>query len=194
MTMVRLVSYVRRTANELQLQRTLTLNLAIVVLGYHDHGTEEHAISAICRAGVRRAEALAADPRTRAAIFTGWSFDGGPTEADQMLDVWNGRPDIDLIREPKAENTAENAVRSLQIVRDLGEIDEVLVVCSIPHLPRVRFFFDRLYRRFGYEIGYRTVGWPIPPPARLLHEGSSVTRMRADRRTALRLLREADAA
>jgi hypothetical protein len=165
------------------------------VLGYHDLASETaHAISAICRAGVRRAELLAADPRARAVVFTGWSFDGGPTEADQMLDVWNGRRDVALLREPKAENTAENAVRSLKIIRELGEIDEVQVVCSIPHLPRVRFFFDRLYRRFGYETAYRTIAWPIPSPARLLHEGSSMTRMRADRRIALRLLQEADAA
>jgi uncharacterized SAM-binding protein YcdF (DUF218 family) len=189
------VSDARRTARHVALEHRSTPNVAIVVLGYHDLGSgTEHAISAICRAGVRRAEQLAADPRARAVIFTGWSFDGGPSEADQMLAIWNGRRDIELIREPKAENTAENAVRSLEIIRDLGEVDEVLVVCSIPHLPRVLFFFDRLYRQFGYEIGHRTIGWPIPSPARLLHEGSSMKRMRADRRTALRLLREADAA
>ena len=54
-----------------------------------------------------------------------------------------------LLREPHASNTAENAVRSLALVRTLEGASEVVVVCSIRHFPRVRFFFRRLYRRTG---------------------------------------------
>ena len=89
----------------------------IVVLGYRQNGDDgSHGISAICRAGVRRGESLAGETTPRAVIFTGWSSNGGPTEADQMAAEWNGRRDVDLICEPRAANTAENAVRSLQLL------------------------------------------------------------------------------
>jgi hypothetical protein len=63
----------------------------IVVLGYRQIGHDgSHGISAICRAAVRRAESLAAEATPRAVIFTGWSSNGGPTEADQMAAEWWG--------------------------------------------------------------------------------------------------------
>ena len=55
----------------------------------------------------------------------------------------------------------------------------------------MRFFFGDLFRRHGYEVGYRPVAWPFALPGLLLHEGSSISRMRTDRRAALRLLPEA---
>jgi uncharacterized SAM-binding protein YcdF (DUF218 family) len=171
-----------------------TADRVIIVLGYRDIRADgSHGITSICRAGVRRAESLALDPRTRGVIFTGWSVDGGPTEADQMAAAWNGRRDVALIREPTATNTAENAVRSFQLVRSLEGVSSVLVVCSIHHLFRVRYFFGELFRQRGYEIGYRPGAWPVPLPGLLLHEASSITRMRADRRAALRLLGSGDA-
>ena len=161
----------------------------IVVLGYRQIGDDgSHGISAICRAGVRRAESLAGETTPRAVIFTGWSSNGGPTEADQMAAEWNGRRDVDLICEPRAANTAENAVRSLQLLATIEGGSEVIAVCSIYHYPRVRFFFDRLYKRHGYSVGYRYVASPIPSPRLILAELSSITRMVRDRRRALRLL------
>jgi hypothetical protein len=172
-----------------------TRDRVVIVLGYRDLGGDgSHGITAICRAGVRRAEALAVDGRTRGVIFTGWSVDGGPTEADQMAAAWNGRRDVALIREPTATNTAENAVRTFQLVCALEGVSEVLVVCATHHLLRVRFFFGELFRRHGYGVAYRPVGWPLPPPALLLHEGSSMSRMRTDRQAALRLLGDTDVA
>src|SRR3977135_331810 len=62
-----------------------TRDRVVIVLGYRDIGADgSHGITTICRAGVRRAESLAVDVRTCGVIFTGWSVDGGPTEADQM--------------------------------------------------------------------------------------------------------------
>ena len=69
---------------------------------------------------------------------------------------------------------------------------EVVLVCSIRHFPRVRFFFGRLYRRYGYATRYRYVFWPLPSLPLVRHELSSITRMARDRRRALRLLDEAD--
>ena len=79
----------------------------IVVLGYHEIGDDgSHGISSICRAAVRRAEQIAAEVPPRAVIFTGWTSNGGPAEADQMAEEWKGRRDVALIREPQAVNTA----------------------------------------------------------------------------------------
>jgi uncharacterized SAM-binding protein YcdF (DUF218 family) len=161
----------------------------IVVLGYHEMGDDgRHGISSICRAAVRRAEALAAELPPRAVIFTGWSSNGGPPEAEQMAEEWQGRRDVALLCEPRAINTAENAVRSLELVRTIQGASEVVLVCSIRHFPRARFLFDRLYRSHGYVTRYRYVLWPLPSLALLHHELMSIFRMVRDRRRALRLL------
>ena len=176
-------------------RRSGAADRVIVVLGYHEFGDDgRHGISSICRAAIRRAEELAADakPAPRAVIFTGWSSDGGPAEVDQMAEEWAGRRDVFLIREPRAVNTAENAVRSLELVRALEGASEVVLVCSIRHFPRVRFFFGRLYRRYGYRTRYRYVVRPLPSLPLVRHELSSIVRMARDRRRALRLLDEAD--
>ena len=129
-------------------------------------------------------------PRT--VIFTGWSSNGGPTEADQMAAQWKRRRDVALICEPRANNTAENAVRSLQLLQTIEGGSEVIAVCPICHFPRVRFFFDQLYKRHGYSIGYRSVVSLMPSLRLVLAELSSITRMARDRRDALRLLNETD--
>jgi uncharacterized SAM-binding protein YcdF (DUF218 family) len=161
----------------------------IVVLGYHEIGDDgSHGLSPICRAAVRRAEALAEAEQPRAVIFTGWSSSGGPSEADLMAAQWQGRRDIPLIREPHASNTAENAVRSLALVQTLDGASEVVLVCSIRHFPRVRYLFRRLYRGYGLATRYRYVVRPFPSPSLLWHELASITRMARDRRRALGLL------
>jgi uncharacterized SAM-binding protein YcdF (DUF218 family) len=109
-----------------------------------------------------------------------------------MAAEWRGRRDVALIREPQAVNTAENAVRSLALVRELEGASEVVLVCSIRHFPRVRFLFNRLYRSHGSMTRYRWVAWPPPSLALVWHELKSITRMARDRRRALRLLGDAE--
>ncbi len=99
-----------------------------------------------------------------------------------MAEEWQGRRDIALLREPRAVNTAENAVRSLEIVRAIEGASEVVLVCSIRHFPRVRFFFGGLYRRYGYRTRYRYVVRPLPSLPLVRHELSSIARMARDRR------------
>ncbi len=108
-----------------------------------------------------------------------------------MAEEWQGRRDIALLREPHASNTAENAVRSLALVRTLEGASEVVLVCSIRHFPRVRFFFRRLYRRYGLvdRATATSCGRSRRRPL-VWHELSSITRMARDRRRALRLLDE----
>ncbi len=179
------------TRDERAARRDAVPDRVIVVLGYHELGDDgSHGISRICRAAVRRAEALAAEVPPRAVIFTGWSSTGGPPEAEQMARQWDGRRDVPLLCEPRAVNTAENAVRSLELVRTIEGASEVVLVCSIRHFPRVRFLFDRLYRRHGYATRYRYVLRPLPSLRLVAHELSSLTRMVRDRRRALRLLDE----
>jgi uncharacterized SAM-binding protein YcdF (DUF218 family) len=173
--------------------RSRAADRVLVVLGYHEICDDgRHGISSICRAAVRHAEALAAEVPPRAVIFTGWSSNGGPAEADQMAEEWKGRRDVPLLREPQAVNTAENAVRSLALVKAIEGASEVVLVCSIRHFPRVRFLFDRLYRRHGYVTRYRYVFRPLPSLPLIVRELWSIARMTRDRRRALRLLEELD--
>jgi hypothetical protein len=166
-----------------------TSERVIVVLGYHEIGDDgTHGLSPTCLAALRRAEALADVEPPAAVIFTGWSSRGGPSEADQMAEEWRGRRDVPLIREPYASNTAENAVRSLALLQGLPGASEVVLVCSIRHFPRARFFFQRLYRGHGLVPRYRYVIRPLPSPSLVWHELGSITRMARDRRRALRLL------
>ncbi len=108
-----------------------------------------------------------------------------------MAEEWQGRRDVALIREPHAVNTAENAVRSLELVRTIDGASEVVLVCSIRHFPRARFLFDRLYRSHGYATRYRYVVRPLPSLPLWHHELMSIARMARDRRRALRLLEAA---
>jgi hypothetical protein len=164
----------------------------IVVLGYHEFGDDgAHGISEICRAGVRRAEELAVRVAPRAVIFTGWSSTGGPSEADQMAAAWAGPDDVELIRETTAANTAENAVRSLEVLHGFDGKPEVLVVCSIRHFPRVRYLFGAPFRRHGYAVRFTYVASPLPSARLWRHELRSITRMVRDRRAALGMPHEA---
>jgi uncharacterized SAM-binding protein YcdF (DUF218 family) len=184
----------RSNAAGQQMSETVEKDRVIVVLGYHEIGDDgSHGLSPVCRAAVRRAEELAARERPRAVIFTGWSSRGGPTEADQMAAEWKGRSDVPLLREPHASNTAENAVRSLALLRTIEGASEVELVCSIRHFPRARFLFERVYRRHGIRLRYRYVVRPLPTPPLVLHELASITRMARDRRRALQLLEDANA-
>ena len=79
---------------------------------------------------------------------------------------------------------------SCEVLRALDGPLDVLVVCSIRHFPRARYFFGRLFRRHGHRIGFSYVSSPAPSPALWRHELGSITRMVGDRRAALELLHE----
>src|SRR4051812_39887259 len=151
----------RKPTGRARATRCDATDCVLLVLGYHEIGDDgRHRISPVCKAALRRAEALAAEAPPRAVIFTGWSSSGGPAEADQMAQEWKGPRDIALFREPHAVHTAQNAVRSLALLQRIEGASELVVVCSIRHFPRVRFLFDRLYRRHGYATHYRYVVRP----------------------------------
>jgi uncharacterized SAM-binding protein YcdF (DUF218 family) len=127
---------------------------AIVVLGHRTLGSDGvHRISPRCVRLVREAEVLVGVGQADVVVFSGWSSTGGPSEAEQMRDAWRG-PDAELVVEPTARHTAENAARTLPLLleRDVGR---VVVVCAPSHLPRTRVLFGRLYRSFGVDVTFR---------------------------------------
>ena len=129
---------------------------AIVVPGHRSLGSDGvHRISVRCERLIREAEALARADGADVVVFSGWSSTGGPSEAEQMRDAWRGA-DVELVVEPTARNTAENAARTLPLLRDRG-IACAVVVCAPTHLARTRLLFGRLYRSAGVEVTFRAV-------------------------------------
>jgi uncharacterized SAM-binding protein YcdF (DUF218 family) len=127
---------------------------AIVVPG---HGwldfDGEHRISRRCMRLVREAELLASSTGAEVVIFSGWSPTGGPSEAEQMRDAWDG-PAVDLVVEPTARYTAENAARTLPLLLERA-VRRVVVVCAPPHLIRTRLLFSGVYRGRGVDVAFR---------------------------------------
>ena len=134
---------------------------AVVVLGHGGTG-----ISARCLRLVHAAESVAAD----VVVFTGRG------EAERMRDVWHGPPGVELVVEPTARNTAENAARTLPLLLERGVTDAV-VVCAPPHVLRAAVFFHVLYRGRGVAvhlhaarllpspsaIAWELAAWPVVP-------------------------------
>lgn len=129
---------------------------AIVVPGHGDRDLDGvHRITLRCLRLVREAERLVAGGSAEVVVFSGWSASGGLSEAEQMRDAWVG-PDVELVVEPTARNTAENAARTLTLLRERG-VGRAVVVCAPAHLARTRLLFGRLYREAGVEVAFRTV-------------------------------------
>ena len=70
-----------------------------------------------------------------------------------MRAAWRGA-DVELLVEPTASVTAENASRALPLLLE-REIRRAVVVCAPLHLYRTRFFFPRLYGTHGVETEFR---------------------------------------
>jgi uncharacterized SAM-binding protein YcdF (DUF218 family) len=132
---------------------------AIVVPG---HGTRSrdgaYRISSVCVALVREAERIAHDVSARAVVFSGWTPSEGPSEAEQMRAVWRG-PDVELVIEPTARVTAQNASRTVPLLLERG-IQRAIVVVAPLHLYRSRFFFTRLYHASGIDTEFRVARAP----------------------------------
>jgi uncharacterized SAM-binding protein YcdF (DUF218 family) len=112
-----------------------------------------YRISGRCRRVVAAAEAIADEVAPRVVVFSGWSPAGGEPEAEQMRAAWRGR-EVELLAEPTARTTAENAARTLPLLLERG-IARAIVVCAPLHVPRVRFFFRGLYGPRGIDTEFR---------------------------------------
>ncbi len=131
-------------------------DVAIVVPGNGAAGlTGRYRISARCLRLVREAELLADSLPAATVVFSGWSPVRGPSEAEQMRAAWRG-PDVELVVEPTATVTAQNAARTLPLLVERG-IRKAVVVCAPLHLFRTRYFFSRLFEPYGIETEFRVV-------------------------------------
>jgi uncharacterized SAM-binding protein YcdF (DUF218 family) len=134
-------------------RRASRARTAIVVPGHGSAGEDrEHRITDRCRQIVTEAGRLAATLEPDVVVLTGWSSSGGPSEAEQMQDAWSG-PAVELLVEPTARSTAENASRSLPLLVERG-IRAAVVVCAPVHLPRAWLLFGRLYRERGVAVRF----------------------------------------
>ena len=89
-----------------------------------------------------------------------------------MWMLWPGDPSS-VVLEETASTTAENAARTLSIVRARA-IGHVTVVCTPSHLYRVRWFFRRLYAPHGIETRFEVPRIP-PTPSSLAWELGALT-------------------
>jgi uncharacterized SAM-binding protein YcdF (DUF218 family) len=135
------------------------VSAAIVVPGNEVRVDGVWRISGACLMLVREAERLAASGAASVVVFTGWSRGGEPSEAEQMRDAWRGR-ELELVVEPSASVTAENAARTLPLLVARG-VQRALVLCTPWHRHRTRFFFSRLYALGGVEAEVRAVPGPL---------------------------------
>jgi len=144
------------------------MRTAIVVPGHGRLGRDGvYRISATCRRLVREAERLAQRLPARTVAFSGWSPVGGMSEAEQMRAAWRG-PAVELVVEPTARVTAENAARTLPLLVERG-VRRAIVVCAPLHLYRARYFFAPIYAEAGIETEFRTVRM-IPTPGAIAWE------------------------
>jgi glucosamine-6-phosphate deaminase len=160
---------------------------ALVVLGHREPGiSAEHRISSESLARLRHAAALARRRATRTVVLTGWTETGGLSEAEQMLTTWNetGTP---ALLEVAGRNTAENASRSLPLLRAVGDVRRVTVVTSAWHL-RAPYFFAP-YRRFGLAVSFRPAFAHGNWPRMLVHELRAARYARGQREAAMAALR-----
>jgi uncharacterized SAM-binding protein YcdF (DUF218 family) len=146
----------------------MTAKLALVVPGH----SRRHRISRTCRRIVGEAEQLAERWRPDVVVFSGWSPVGGVSEAEQMRLLWQG-PDAELVVEPTAQTTAQNAARTLPLLLE-RDVRRAVVVCAPLHRFRVRLFFRRLYEAAGIETSVHVVRVP-PTPFTLAWELGALT-------------------
>jgi hypothetical protein len=151
---------------------------AIVVPGHSAGGL----VTTRCHRVLARAAQIADEREPRVVVFTGRASRGAPSEAEQMLEAWTGRRDVELLVEPTARVTAENASRSLPLLLE-RDVRLATVVCSAVHAPRVRYFFGTLYRRFGIDCDVRAA-WSAPTPRALAWELGALTVLRRQLRAA----------
>jgi uncharacterized SAM-binding protein YcdF (DUF218 family) len=146
---------------------------ALVVLGSsRQHRDGAYRISPACRRVVAHAAGLAERERPGLVVFSGWAPDGGVSEARQMQALWP-RAEEELALEETASSTAENAARTLPLVRERG-VHYVTVVCTPLHLYRARWFFRRLYEAHGIQTSFEAPRI-LPTPSSLMWELGALT-------------------
>ena len=63
-------------------------------------------------------------------------------------------PTSKIITEPNSKNTIENAQYTLEIIKQKGGIDRIVVVSSEFHIKRVEFIFNYFFNPYGMSLYY----------------------------------------
>jgi hypothetical protein len=130
------------------------MRTAVVVPGNGAIASDgEYRITGLCRQLVVEAERQCSSLSPVAVVFSGWSPQGGPSEAEQMRRAWRGQ-EVELVVEPEARTTVENASRTLPLLLE-RQIECAVVVCTSVHLLRVRLCFGGLYKRRGIRTRFK---------------------------------------
>jgi uncharacterized SAM-binding protein YcdF (DUF218 family) len=146
---------------------------AIVVLGSSQQDrTGTYRLSRGCLRAVTHASALAERLDPGVVVLSGWSPNAGPSEAEQMRSIWRG-PAVELLLEPTASTTAENAVRTLPMLIE-RRIEHAVVVSTPLHILRARWFFRHLYGARGIRTSFHAPRL-VPTPSALIWELAALT-------------------
>ncbi|HEU4449177.1 MAG TPA: YdcF family protein [Gaiellaceae bacterium] len=134
----------------------------VVVLGYSSG--RNGVLHPICAARVALAGRLVRPGD--AVLLSGWSrHPTAVAEAELMRDAWSGAP-VDLLADPDARVTAENAANAAVHARELG-VGEVVVVTSWWHRFRARILFRALAPGLRVSVAAARTPWS---PRLLLRE------------------------
>ncbi len=177
----------RPAARLLRPRQSWASDRALVVLGHRQPGVSaEHRISDESRARLRRAVGECRAEAPRAVVLTGYTRTRvGLSEAEQMEAEWP-LSEVPTLMEDAGRDTAENASRSLPLIRAVGDVRRVTVVTSAWHV-RARYFFAP-YRSLGLGLSFAYTRWG--PGFRLLgSELRVLPSMRSRRRIAMAELR-----
>jgi uncharacterized SAM-binding protein YcdF (DUF218 family) len=123
----------------------------VAVLGYSRRRDKE--LHRICAARLAHAQGLSAG--ARAVVLSGMP------EAELMRAAWTGS-DVELISDPEARSTAQNAANVAAAARAL-EADELVVVTSGWHRLRSLLFLKLALRGSGIRVSVETAHGPRPP-------------------------------
>jgi len=126
----------------------------------------------VCRRLVAEAERAATRLNKPVVVFSGWSANDGPSEAAQMRGLWRA-PAGELVVEETASTTAENASRTLPLLRERG-VTEAIVVCPPLHYFRARWIFRNVYEHHGVAVRFQ-VARVAPTPGALVWELAALT-------------------
>ena len=151
--------------------------IALVVLGSSRRDrTGAYKISRGCRQVVAHAAQLADRLNPAVVIFSGWAPNGGVSEAEQMRALWRGS-ETELLLEPTASTTAENAARTLPPLLERG-IEHATVVWTPLHVYRARWLFRHLYTAHGIRTSFKAPRILPTPPALIWELGALTVRSR----------------
>mmetsp|Transcript_49570 Transcript_49570/g.114889 ORF Transcript_49570/g.114889 Transcript_49570/m.114889 type:complete len:267 (-) Transcript_49570:104-904(-) len=177
-----------RAASSLATARAGTLRTVVVTLGQALNADRSPAETLVRRTDV--AAVVYRNLTDAILVVTGgdpWLV--GVTEAETMRKLLLGRavPSASIRLEPRANNTVQNAIFSVDIVRSLGA-KKVVLVTSDFHMPRAAYTFEAVIHARAQGLGLTLQRQPVSggcapsdaPPDAPINEWSLVQRLRGE--------------